>query len=213
MLSLCAAGRPWWSTVGLIDPSALFIDLELLCRSKGWKRVILVGWSMGARLALEFASRHPRMVETLILLAIRKNWPQHEIAAIRRELLADPAAFLRSFYRKCLLGRKEALRHFINQYQERELLHVDLDILEAGLSLLQEPLPPVIDRLGLSGFPPAKIWLVHGENDIIAPCPERLLLDGATQLILKNEGHSLFLMPSVRDFSFLAQSGPSEPQQ
>ena len=206
MLSLCAPAGPWWSMAGQIDPGTLLADLEELLDRQGWPRVILVGWSMGARLALEFASLHPDRIEALTLLAIRRSWPESEIAAIRRELLVDPDVFLRGFYRKCFLGRKEAWRQFVNRYQGLELHEADLSALEAGLFLLQTPLAQVLEQLRQSGFPAARIWLLHGENDIIAPCSERLLLDGARQVILQNEGHALFLAPSVRGLTFLSPS-------
>jgi len=205
MLSLCAPARAWWSVTGQLAPSSLLAELEAFVRGRLWPRVILVGWSMGARPALEFASRHPGKIEALILLSVRREWPAPEVAAIRRQLLLDPAAFLKEFYRKCFLGRKEAWRRFVAEVQEVEVRERHLSALKAGLALLQTPLEPAIDALRQSGFPLEKVWLLHGASDIIAPCRQRLQLAGTRQLILKHEGHALFLAPSVRGLTFLAQ--------
>lgn len=43
-------------------------DLEKIMAELGWKKAIFVGHSMGARIAVEFADRHPDMVEKLVLV-------------------------------------------------------------------------------------------------------------------------------------------------
>ncbi|MEJ2689077.1 MAG: alpha/beta hydrolase [Deltaproteobacteria bacterium] len=188
MLSLCQPERTWWSVADQIDPSSFFTELDAFLSSKGWPRIILVGWSLGARLALEFASRHPGRIDTLVLLSLRRQWPAPEIAAIREELLIDPAAFLEGFYRKCFLGHKKAWRQFVDRQMESELSNIDLQVLKAGLALLQTPLAPVIEPLRQSDIPLARVWLLHGENDIIAPFPERMLLAGARHFAFKQPG-------------------------
>lgn len=48
-------------------PSDYAGDLRLLLDSLGWKKVFVVGHSMGGRVALRFATEYPNMTEALIL--------------------------------------------------------------------------------------------------------------------------------------------------
>ena len=44
-------------------------DIFAFCKAIGWKRFVLLGWSMGGDIAMQFASDHTSMVEKLVLVA------------------------------------------------------------------------------------------------------------------------------------------------
>jgi pimeloyl-ACP methyl ester carboxylesterase len=83
-------------------------DVFKIINDLGWKKVILVGHSMGGRNALAFASRHPEMLEKLIIEDIG---PEGNLQAVD--------------YYKWLLGlvptpfpsKKEAKEFFLNQFK------------------------------------------------------------------------------------------------
>lgn len=61
----CALGAREW-----VDLRAAAMH----AKRQGAERITIVGWSMGAGLALELAHRHPSLVDDLILIAPALNW-------------------------------------------------------------------------------------------------------------------------------------------
>lgn len=170
---------------GFVDPERLLKKLPALCSACGG-RVDLVGWSMGARLALQFAIEHPSMVHSLTLLALRASWPVDEIAAIRHALDADHERFLCDFYRKCFLGYRRHHALFVRSLQSDYLRQIDPAVLHRGLDyLLASP---------ASQIPPAlPVTLIHGGKDVVAPCAEMARLPGATIRVIPRAGHMVLL--------------------
>ncbi len=52
-------------------------DLELLLKSEGINEVSLVGHSMGAAIALEYAAMHPDSIKSLVLISGAANFARH----------------------------------------------------------------------------------------------------------------------------------------
>ena len=171
-----------------IDPQTIERDLLRLLDALRVRQVRIVGWSMGAMLGLEFASRHQHLVNSLDLVSFRRHWPDHEMKEIKAEYSRDPATFLRNFYRKCFLGDKTTYRKFCitleNVYLESANYYNDR--LQRGLEYLASyeiPCRP----------PPIAIRLIHGEQDIIAPAGEMPDLPGAAVEVVAKAGHTVFL--------------------
>ena len=193
----------WWSPAEPLCPEGAGKEVDALLEARQWGKIILVGWSMGARLAMEYAVRRPAAIDALVLLSLRRHWPEEELAAIRSALAADPAGFMSDFYRKCFLGDRQAWRQFAASELEGCLREIHTVRLKAGLDCLAKPLGPLVDQLEKIGLPPERLWLLHGEKDIIAPFEDRCLLRGGRHMALKNRGHALFLAPEVRTLSIL----------
>ncbi len=177
-----------FAPAGFIDPVDLIEDLAAFLDGAGLEKIRLAGWSMGAHLALAFAGAHPHRVDSLFLFSMRKAWPTEEIAAIRRDLDADPASFMRSFYRKCFMGDRAGYARFAEDLQERYLREMDLPLLHRGLEYLEHSQP-------VTGGGVKDLHLFHGRRDIIAPVAEMADLPGAAVEIFEKEGHALFLGP------------------
>lgn len=92
-------------------PEAFTMDgaadgLAALLDAVGLERAVVAGYSMGGRLALHLALRHPGRVAGLVLVAASPGLAAEEARAARRAedaaraaaLLADPAAFLARWY-------------------------------------------------------------------------------------------------------------------
>ena len=58
--------RPIDATRGYRDWSD---DVHAFCKAIGWERFILLGWSMGGDVAMQFVTDHPGMAEKLVLVA------------------------------------------------------------------------------------------------------------------------------------------------
>jgi malonyl-CoA O-methyltransferase len=175
----------WFYPLTPIDPTSLINELLAFLETRKLRQAVLIGWSMGANLALDFAREHPDRVSTLILIAMRRHWPSAEIEAIRRELLEEPTTFLAAFYRKCFLGHKEGYKRFKARFPSPAHPDIDIKILTRGLDYLQQtscqPAPGVQTRL------------LHGADDIIVPLAQRARLPEASMEIVAHTGHMPFL--------------------
>lgn len=182
-----AEKRYLWARPAIpLDPVTALSEIMAFLAAHHLDSIHLVGWSMGASLALDFAAAFPDQVATLTLLGLRSCWPPSEINAIRQALTADTSIFLRDFYRKSLLGYKKEARQFLAEQQETLLQSFDMQGLIRGLDYLgQWHLPAQMPQCLVS------CW--HGRRDIIAPVTERAIIPGACATIIEHGGHALFL--------------------
>ncbi len=90
---LAPSPRPWLATTRPAGPAEILAGLGKALDLFRLESVTVTGWSLGARLALDFALAHPEKIGALYLLAPRDSWPEGELAAIRRDLAADFPAF------------------------------------------------------------------------------------------------------------------------
>lgn len=186
VLDLAEKRHSWARPAVPLDPDTAVAEILGFLAEHHLDAVHLVGWSMGAFLACDFAAAFPEKAAGLTLLGMRASWPSSEIKAIRLGLAADPAPFLRDFYRKSLLGcKKESLRFAAGQ-QEGLLESLDMPTLGRGLDYLGQW------RLPAQGVQcPVSCW--HGRRDIIAPVADRAMIPGARLFTIEHGGHALFL--------------------
>jgi malonyl-ACP O-methyltransferase BioC len=163
-------------------------DLTTYLDEKKINKIILVGWSMGANLGLDFCRNYPDRVSKLYLLSMRASWPDEEIKNIRAGLHADPHGFMTGFYRKCFLGHKKDYLHFMKKIKNH--LPVNLNLLDSGLNYL------AAYRLDSRPLATIKIKIIHGAKDVVAPVAEVPSIAGSTQNIIPHAGHPVFLAPS-----------------
>jgi len=188
---LAAEPRFWLTTSRPAGPAEIMAGLAEAIIAYHLESLAITGWSLGARLALDFALAHPDRVSALYLLAPRDLWSPQELAAIRQELAADPAAFLRTFYRKCFLGYRQEYRAFQNNLEISYLEEVTPATLEAGLEYLgQGRLTDKLDKVLTPGLP---VYLLQGGHDVIAPPDLAATHPGAIGQFFAHGGHPLFL--------------------
>ncbi|MBU0681434.1 MAG: alpha/beta hydrolase [Proteobacteria bacterium] len=159
--------------------------MEYLAQEK-IARVALVGWSMGANLAWQFATTYPDTVSSLSLLAARCHWPAAEIADIKADLHGDVQTSMQGFYRKCFLGHKGLYRRFVSELEGDYLARLHEPDLVADLDDLAS--------WSLTGQAPAgvAVQVVHGRKDVVAPFAERPHIAGAVEKVVDGAGHLLF---------------------
>ncbi|MEN8258155.1 MAG: alpha/beta hydrolase [Thermodesulfobacteriota bacterium] len=184
----------WPEEVNLLVPAqfchgGMVAELrEYLARAQV-AQVALVGWSMGAHLAWDFASSYPDLVSSVSLLAGRSHWPSAEIAAIKKDLAAGVNKSMQGFYRKCFLGYKDLYRQFAGELEADYLAGLRQGDLVAGLDYLADH--------PLCGSAPAgiSVQILHGRKDVVAPVAERPQIEGAREEVIDATGHLIFAQP------------------
>jgi len=190
-IELVSFNHPWLVPTGQATPADTLADLTEFLDQRRIDSVVLVGWSLGANLVLDFALGDPERIKVLYLLGMRQSWPPEEIEQIRTDLENDPTGFLKSFYRKCFLGHKPEYQKFTASLEKACLADLDLEKLEAGLTYLQNySLVARTPQLAKFDKP---VYQLHGAKDIIAPPAEIAAIPGATCRVIKSAGHPVFL--------------------
>jgi pimeloyl-ACP methyl ester carboxylesterase len=170
---------------------AAFLD----CTARG--PVTVVGWSLGGFLAAEFAREYPDRVRRVVLVGIRRKYPEGDVERVLRSLSADPGACLSAFYAQCFYPSQiPAYRRFRAGLQPEYLREMDGVALRDGLSYLAEA------RLSPETLPACPVAIVHGEKDVVAPLSEAegVAREGgnATFHPLPGGAHAAFLADGFR---------------
>jgi malonyl-CoA O-methyltransferase len=184
----------WPEDVDLFVPThfchaGLVAELKEYLAQEKIARVALVGWSMGANMAWQFATTSPGLVSSVTLLAGRCHWPAAEIAGIKADLNGDAQTSMQGFYRKCFLGHKGLYRRFVSELEVDYLgrlrgpdLVADLDYLASWPLTGQAPVSVAVQ-------------VIHGRKDVVAPFAERPRIAGAVEKVVDGAGHLLFAHP------------------
>lgn len=101
-------GKSWKPLTGY-SPQDFADDLYLITQELGWDRFILVGHSMGARNALQFASQFPEKVEKLVLEDMGPEGNPRALDFYNWLFSAIPAPFA---------SRAEAKEFFFNRFRQ-----------------------------------------------------------------------------------------------
>lgn len=168
---------------------------------------VVVGWSLGAQVALAWARQAPRQVERLVLMSAtpcftqraggETAWPHAVSALTMRQFTSamqrDAQGLLRRFVALQAQGDARAVRV---AHQLRTALFTNplppLDVLAAGLDLLR-----VTDLRALLPSIAQPALVLHGERDAVTPCAAGEALAAAmpqAQLVtMADAGHAPFL--------------------
>ncbi len=176
---------PWIMPQGMIDPFTISNDLHFFLLKNSISKVDVIGWSMGAYAAQNFGCQFPERTGRIILLAMRRQWPDEEINKIREELKNKPANCLRSFYRRCFLGNKKAQKQFAAEFEPAYLSTFNQDHLHLGLNFLSKSQPRQVEQ--------KETFLLHGRRDIISPVQDMPDIANTRRTILNQAGHAIFL--------------------
>jgi pimeloyl-ACP methyl ester carboxylesterase len=155
--------------------------------------VTVVGWSLGGFLAAEFARETPDRVRRVVLVGIRREYPEGDVEAVLRSLSADPGGCLSGFYTRCFYPSQiPAYRRFRGRLQAAYLREMDGGALREGLSYLASA------RLSRETLPACPVAIVHGEEDVVAPLAE-------AEGVARETGNATFHpLPGAAHAAFLA---------
>ena len=184
-------------TTGPLRPEGFPRRLAAFLERAARGAVTVVGWSLGGFLAAEFAREYPDRVRRVVLVGIRREYPEGDVEAVRRSLSADPGGCLSGFYAQCFYPSQiPAYRRFRGGLQAAYLREMDGGALREGLSYLARA------RLSGETLPACPVAIVHGEKDVVAPFAEaeRLAREGgnATFHPLPGAAHAAFLAEGSR---------------
>ncbi len=160
--------------------------------------VTVVGWSLGGFLAAEFAREYPDRVRRVVLVGIRREYPEGDVVGVLRSLSSDPGSCLSGFYMQCFFpSQMSAYRRFHAGLQAAYLREMDGGALREGLSYLASA------RLSRETLPACPVAIVHGEKDVVAPLAEAegVSREGgnATFHPLPGGAHAAFLADGFRE--------------
>jgi len=149
------------------SPSSFVNDLETALLDNKIKKLSLLGWSMGGFLAAEFAAKNKDLMEYLILVSVRKKYPEQEINKVKRSISRNKIGYLYKFYKACFINNEEMAWFKKNLFKEY-CRNINTDELMAGLRYLYSTDMRLVDFKN----PPFKTIFIHGEKDTIAPIRE-----------------------------------------
>jgi len=184
-------------TTGPLRPDRFSRRLAAFLDRTARDPVTVVGWSLGGFLAAEFAREYPDRVRRVVLVGIRREYPEGDVAGVLRSFSADPGSCLSGFYTQCFFpSQMPAYRRFRAGLQAAYLREMDGGTLREGLSYL------VGARLSGDTLPACPVAIVHGENDVVAPLAEAegVAREGgnATFHPLPGAAHAAFLADGFR---------------
>ena len=140
------------------------------------KQCVVVGWSLGAQVALTWAQRAPKQVQRLALIGAtpcftqRNDWSHAVTPMVMRQFTSaikrDCPGVLRRFVGLQSLGDKQMVRvaHKLRTALFTNPLPTQAT-LEAGLAILQ-----LADVRGMLSSIYQPTLVIHGEDDAVTPC-------------------------------------------
>jgi len=194
-------------TTGPLRPEGFIARLATFLDGAARGPVTLVGWSLGGFLAVDFARSHPDRVRRIVLVGIRRGYPEGDVEAVRRSLLDDPGSCLSGFYAQCFYpSHMSAYRRFRAGLQKAYLREMGGVALREGLSYLAGA------RLSGRTLPDCPVAIVHGEKDVVAPLSEAEGVareaGNATFHPMAGAAHAAFLAEGFRGVVFDGQGRP-----
>jgi pimeloyl-ACP methyl ester carboxylesterase len=184
-------------TTGPLRPDRFTTRLASFLDRAARGPVTVVGWSLGGFLAAEFAREYPDRVRRVVLVGIRREYPEGDVAGVLRSLSSDPGSCLSGFYAQCFFpSQMPAYRRFRAGLQAAYLREMDGGALREGLSYLASA------RLSGETLPACPVAIVHGEKDVVAPFSEAegVAREGANATFhpLQGAAHAAFLADGFR---------------
>jgi pimeloyl-ACP methyl ester carboxylesterase len=165
--------------------------LYQIIKNKRIKKISLIGFSLGGFVGQEFAAAYPQVIEQLILISCRNEYPLSGLTVIEQYLRKNKDAYLYKFYRQCFYSREE-FTWFNQNLLPSYFKKFNLEYLLTALDYFKNSrlIPAKLKQY----FP---ITIIHGCQDKIAPYQEINSLIKSISRIeifsLKNCGHVPFV--------------------
>ena len=152
----------------LVPARPVFDPLPLVSKAMGkygLDGIYVLGWSLGARIALDSALKAPEIFKGCILVSYGDMFRQDIIREKLRQIEENREKGLRSFY-LTIFPDKGAYRAFRKVHEKRCISFWSLEDLKIGLNYLLKPAPTHI--------PLKNLVFIHGNRDDLCP-PERIM--------------------------------------
>ncbi len=159
---------------------------------------IVIGWSLGALLAIQLAHRCPARVHGLILIGgtlrfvdehRRYGWPKGAIDALARRLERDPVKALTHFRRQFFSPTEAAaVAPFLQMFPGTDCGDFTVASLQAGLHFLENT-----DLTDIAGQIKCPVLWIHGAADAVCPIAGLDLIPAEHQTYsIPGAGHAPF---------------------
>lgn len=151
--------------------------------------VSILGVSLGGFLAAEFCIEFLDLIDEVILIGIRKQYPLDGLKIVENLLNRNKKAYLTKFYEQCfLINQPIPIQNLLNDYCE----NIELDYLLLTLDYLKTATIN-ITKMALV----KNIKIIHGQEDRIAPIAEAENIANALPnckfIVISQSGHFPFL--------------------
>ncbi|HSG38029.1 MAG TPA: alpha/beta fold hydrolase, partial [Thermoanaerobaculia bacterium] len=123
---------------------ALAADVAAAADQVELRRFILAGHSLGATVAIEYASRHPERVAGLLLVdpnGDQSRVPAREVQPFLESLRSDPVGEIESYFRQLVVGGDPDASRWV--LEDVRATHEDAVVGGIEGSIEYEPLPPL----------------------------------------------------------------------
>lgn len=160
---------------------------------KGTQGCHVLGWSLGGLLALELKRHMPKLVQKLILVAVRRHFDTMEIHQQIQATTADLPNYLRHLYKKCFVGQMHQYAWFKDTFEQGLLNRIRLKDVQWGLHYLAS------NPVKLEDINGEELLLCYGTKDLIAPLDLMPKLPINAQTVTLPTGHLPFLHADFSD--------------
>ena len=130
-------------------------------RSIGMEKTNILGWSLGARIAMEAVNHVPSIFSKMILVSLPAPFDDTTIKFKLSQLEKDQKKALKGFYLTVFQDDLKAYKLFKKRVEHKCLSFWTKEELVQGLKILGQPLPKILDK--------KELLLIHGEYDSLCP--------------------------------------------
>ena len=166
------------------------VDLHDFLLKENITEVSILGWSLGALVAMDFHAEYPKMIEALFVISLRRTFYHEEIADQLDALEKEHVRTLKQFYRRCFLGQKADYTWFCRTLEAFCIRQWNKTDLEKGLMYLKDK------TVNFSEWKGTNLRIFHGDRDMIVPLDQ---VPGPPQgvgiEVISQTGHLPFLSP------------------
>jgi len=146
--------------------------------------LFLLGWSLGAHLALDFFERLKKDIRGLILVSLIERFDQDMILKKIVEIeTGNRDKALKGFYLYCFKGQEEDYRPFKKRHEKRCMDFWNREELIGGLNYLRK------HSINPERIPLERTLIINGKKDVFSKAEK----DGAPFVHLVEAGHLPFL--------------------
>jgi len=186
-----------WNVIyfdGFVNNISDIEPLDEILRAYNIHNITILGWSLGAKIAVELAKEYPNCVRQLFLLSINPKFEQVKLAEFAKDIREEKVKTLKKFYMETFYPDNSATKEFLRGEICADYLNTLTDEgLADGISALSKE--TVLDKTTLPTI------IFHGENDVVAPFEntEKWAKENSLPFVkLKNVGHFILNNEIVR---------------
>ncbi len=178
----------------LLNPLFLVNQVNQIIKKNSSKELNMLGWSLGARLALDTVLAAPQLFKKTVLVSLPSPFDKKVIAEKHEQLEKDLNKALKGFYMSVFQDNIKAYKRFKKEQEGLCLSFWTKESLVEGLEILARPLPQGIENI-------RNLLIIHGTRDTICPIGRlpALSKENKQKTVILDCGHAPFLIQDFYD--------------